>query len=182
MTSLVSLTGRNQTPTAQTSFWPFKIRTRPDFRSPLYYQFKEAIIDDWLFYLVKRSSLIKSHDQILNPYTLSVWILNVSNSGDPFSDDYCIQLIHTPLYFGHDFGRSFYWLHKAVLLMLKFKKYWLFKALRAFAVCANHDAIALNSLSTWSRVIPSYQGDSIIFHIEKFLQLQGIVLTHPPFC
>ena len=35
-------------------------------------------------------------------------------------------------------------------------------------------------LLTRSRVIPSCQGDSIIFHNEKFLQLQGILLTHPP--
>ena len=35
-------------------------------------------------------------------------------------------------------------------------------------------------LSTGSRVIPSCQGDSIIFHNEKFLQLQGILITHPP--
>ena len=30
------------------------------------------------------------------------------------------------------------------------------------------------NLSTRSRVIPSYQGDSIIFHNDNFLQLQGI--------
>ena len=35
---------------------------------------------------------------------------------------------------------------------------------------------------TQSRIIPSYQGDSIIFHDENFLQLQGIVLPHTPFC
>ena len=37
-------------------------------------------------------------------------------------------------------------------------------------------------LSTQSPVIPSYQGDYIIFHNENFLQLQGIVLPHSPFC
>ena len=37
------------------------------------------------------------------------------------------------------------------------------------------------TLSTWSRVIPSYQGDFIIFYNENFLQLQGIALPHPPF-
>ena len=44
-------------------------------------------------------------------------------------------------------------------------------------------------LSTRSRVIPSYQGESIIFHNEKFLQLQVIAVSrtsglqvciHPP--
>ena len=34
-------------------------------------------------------------------------------------------------------------------------------------------------LLTQSLVIPSCQGDAIIFHSEKFLQLQGILLTHP---
>ena len=38
------------------------------------------------------------------------------------------------------------------------------------------------SLSTRSRVITSYQGESIIFHNDKFLQLQGVLLTHPHFC
>ena len=42
-------------------------------------------------------------------------------------------------------------------------------------------SIAQTILSTRSRVISSYQGDSIIFHNEFFLQLQGIVLSHPPF-
>ena len=37
------------------------------------------------------------------------------------------------------------------------------------------------TLSTRSCVIPSYQADSIFFHNENFLQLEGIVLTHPPF-
>ena len=36
------------------------------------------------------------------------------------------------------------------------------------------------TLSTWSLVIPSCQGDSITFQNEKFIQLQGIQLTHPP--
>ena len=39
----------------------------------------------------------------------------------------------------------------------------------------------LINLLTQSRVIPSCQGNSIIFHNEKFLQLQGIVFPHPPF-
>ena len=36
------------------------------------------------------------------------------------------------------------------------------------------------TLSTRSLVIPSCQGDSIIFHNENFLQLKGVLLTHPP--
>ena len=36
------------------------------------------------------------------------------------------------------------------------------------------------TLSTWSLVIPSCQGDSTIFHSDKFRQLLGILLTHPP--
>ena len=38
------------------------------------------------------------------------------------------------------------------------------------------------SLSTRICVIPSCQGDSIIFHNDNVLQLQGMVLTHPTFC
>ena len=37
-----------------------------------------------------------------------------------------------------------------------------------------------SDLSTRSRVIPSYHGDSIIFHNANFLQHKGIVLPHPP--
>ena len=35
-------------------------------------------------------------------------------------------------------------------------------------------------LSTRSHIIPSSQSVSIIFHNVKFLQLQGVLLTHPP--
>ena len=46
----------------------------------------------------------------------------------------------------------------------------------------NFSSLMKSTLSTRSRVIPSYQGDSIIFHNDNFLQLQRIVLPHPPFC
>ena len=40
--------------------------------------------------------------------------------------------------------------------------------------------ILQNNFSTRSLVIPSCQGDSLIFHNENFLQLMGVLLTHPP--
>ena len=36
------------------------------------------------------------------------------------------------------------------------------------------------TLSTRSLEIPSSQVDSIIFHNKNFLQLKGVLLTHPP--